>query len=72
MEKKKAKMAKDTLGMEPAVHRKELEKRIAELEKNMHDLMSKAQFSFVFMEDEMKKIKKKIDHLCTRIGIPKL
>ena len=38
----------------------------------MHDLMSKAQFSFVFMEDEMKKIKKKIDHLCTRIGIPKL
>ena len=55
---KKAKMAKDTLGMEPAVHRKELEKRIDTLEKEMFD--------------ELNKIEKKVDQICTRMGLPLL
>jgi hypothetical protein len=62
---KKAKMAKDTLGMEPAVHRKELENRIAELEKEMDIRVKEISGGF-------STIKSKIDQICTRIGITKL
>jgi len=62
---KKAKMAKDTLGMEPAVHRKELENRIAELEKEMNIQVKEISGGF-------SSIIKKIDQICTRMGIPKL
>ena len=41
MEKKESKMAKDKLGMEPAVHRKELEKKIKSLEEDVDTLISK-------------------------------
>ena len=62
---KKAKMAKDTLGMEPAVHRKELENRIAELEKEMDIRVKEISGGF-------STIKSKINQICTRIGITKL
>ena len=65
MKKEKAKMAKDTLGMEPAVHRKELEKRIAELEKEMDIRVKEISGGF-------STIKSKIDQICTRMGIAKL
>ena len=64
MEKKKSKMAEDTLGMEPAVHRKELEKRIDRLEKLTSILTD--------IVDEIEKIEKKMDQICTRMGISKL
>ena len=65
MEKKKAKMAEDKLGMEPAVHRKELENRIAELEKEMDIRVKEISGGF-------STIKSKINQICTRIGITKL
>ena len=64
MEKKKAKMAEDKLGMEPAVHRKSLEKRINRLEE-LTSILSE-------IVDEIEKIEKKMDQVCTRMGLPKL
>ena len=64
MEKKKAKMAEDKLGMEPAVHRKELEKRISKLESLI--------VIFAEMSEDISKMEEKVNKICIRMGITKL
>ena len=68
MEKKKSKIKKDKLGMEPAVHRKELENKIKKLENGFNT-------SFEILEEVIESISaisKKIDQICTRMGLSKL
>jgi len=69
MEKKKAKMAEDKLGMEPAVHRKELEKRIDNLEKDMGELIGKVSAGFGIIDNLTSDIIKKVNKMCKRFGI---
>ena len=69
MEKKKSKMAKDKLGMEPAVHRKELENKINSIEKDIDALVNKTKDGFNHNAEIIEEIIKKINILCKRFGI---
>jgi hypothetical protein len=55
---------KDTLGMDPAVHRANIEERIDELDKRIDDLI-------VDFGDIVDGMQKTLDKICVRMGLPK-
>ncbi len=61
----------DKLGMAPAVHRKQLEDKIKEINKRIDELEQEQQLTVEDFGDVIDEVNKKLDKVCGRMGLPK-
>ena len=61
----------DKLGMAPAVHRKQLEDKIKEINKRIDELEQEQQLTVEDFGDVIDEVNKKLDKICGRMGLPK-